>query len=160
MLSNGTRINANVTSLFISVQFCGLYILIEFIWCKVNTIFSIHHIKIPTFIGENPYLTLTNPPITQINQIIFCTSLCGDSIRVSTKIGPHQDDAGLFLCIYVLELLVECKCYVHSTCNCATYHWVVTNAEEAHHLNVSRNRRRTCKLSVRVHTTHGVGHTV
>ena len=42
----------------------------------------------------------------------------------------------------------------------ATYHWVVTNTQEAHHLNVSRNRRRTCELSVRVHTAQSVSHTV
>ena len=34
----------------------------------------------------------------------------------------------------------------------------ITNTEEAHHLNVSRNRRRTCELSVRVHTTQSIGH--
>ena len=48
----------------------------------------------------------------------------------------------------------------NSYSNGSTYHWVVTHTEEAHHLNVSRNRRRTCKLSVRVHTTKGIGHTV
>ena len=49
-------------------------------------------------------------------------------------------------------LLAQCQCYVYSASYCTTYHWVVTDTEEAHHLNVSRYRRRTCELSVRVHT--------
>ena len=39
-------------------------------------------------------------------------------------------------------------------------HRVVAHAEEAHHLDVRRYRRRTCELSVRVHTSHSIGHTV
>ena len=56
--------------------------------------------------------------------------------------------------------LLHCLLDSNSYCNSCTYHWVVTHTEEAHHLNVSRNRRRTCELSVRVHTTKSIGHTV
>ena len=55
-------------------------------------------------------------------------------------------------------LLIKCSSNVNSASNCTTNHRVVTDAEESHHLNVSWNRRRTCELCVRVHTTHCVSH--
>ena len=36
-------------------------------------------------------------------------------------------------------LLIESEVSLNSASNRATYHWVVTNTEEAHHLNVGRN---------------------
>ena len=39
-----------------------------------------------------------------------------------------------------MGLLIQCQRYIHSASYGATYHWVVTNTEEAHHLNVCRNR--------------------
>lgn len=36
-------------------------------------------------------------------------------------------------------LLVQSEVNVYCASNRATYHWVVTNTEEAHHLYVSRN---------------------
>ena len=36
-------------------------------------------------------------------------------------------------------LLVKCSSNVNSASNSATYHWVVTDAEESHHLNVCWN---------------------
>ena len=56
------------------------------------------------------------------------------------------------------KLLAKSQRYVYSASYCTTYHWVVTDTEEAHHLNVSRNRRRTCELSVRVHTAQSISH--
>ena len=44
--------------------------------------------------------------------------------------------------------------------NCSTNHWVVTHSDQTHHLNVSRYGRGTCELCVRVHTSHGICHTV
>ena len=41
-----------------------------------------------------------------------------------------------------------------------TDHGVVTCAQEAHHLNVGRNGRRTCELCIAVHTAHGISHAV
>ncbi len=40
--------------------------------------------------------------------------------------------------VYVL-LFVESLSNVNCHSHCTTYHWVVTNAEEAHHFNVCRN---------------------
>ena len=57
-------------------------------------------------------------------------------------------------------LLIKCSSNVNGASNCTTYHWVVTDSEESHHLNVCWNWWRTCKLCVRVHTTHCVGHTM
>ena len=54
MLSSGTRINANVTNLFISVLFVGLLVKLVLHAANVVIIFSTSHIEIPTFIGENP----------------------------------------------------------------------------------------------------------
>ncbi len=59
-----------------------------------------------------------------------------------------------------LLLLVQRQVDGYGDGNGSTYHGVVTDTQEAHHLNVSRNRRGTCELSVAVHTTHGVCHTV
>ena len=64
-----------------------------------------------------------------------------------------------FRYIVIVLLLIQSKCYVHGASYGATYHWIITNTEEAHHLNVCRNGRRTSKLSVRVHTTQCIGHT-
>ena len=41
------------------------------------------------------------------------------------------------------RLLIERSSNVNRTSNCTTYHWVVTDAEESHHLNVCWNRRQT-----------------
>ena len=37
-----------------------------------------------------------------------------------------------------------------------TNHRVVTSADEAHHVNVSRNGGRTCELSITMHTAHPI----
>ena len=57
-------------------------------------------------------------------------------------------------------LLVQKQVGLYGYSYGSTHHWVVAHAQIAHHLNVSRYRRRTCELSVAVHTTHGVGHTI
>ena len=36
-------------------------------------------------------------------------------------------------------LLIQRSSNVNSASNCTTYHWVVTDSEESHHLNVCRN---------------------
>ena len=53
-----------------------------------------------------------------------------------------------------MKLLVKTFIYSNCTSNCCANHRVVAHADKTHHLNVSRNRRRTCKLSVAVHTAH------
>ena len=40
-------------------------------------------------------------------------------------------------------LLIKCSSNVNGTCYSTTYHRVVTDAEESHHLNVCWNRRQT-----------------
>ena len=45
-------------------------------------------------------------------------------------------------------LLVQSQVDSYGDSYSSTYHRVVTHTEEAHHLYVSRNRRRTCELSV------------
>ena len=59
-------------------------------------------------------------------------------------------------CLFLVQSEVNSHCDGHGS----THHGVVANTEESHHLNVCRNRRRTCELSIAVHTTHCVGHTV
>ena len=58
------------------------------------------------------------------------------------------------------NLFVERSSNVNRTSNSTTYHRVVTDSEESHHLNVCWNWWRTCELCVRVHTTHSVGHSL
>ena len=53
-----------------------------------------------------------------------------------------------------MKLLVKTFIYSNCTSNCSANHRVVAHADKTHHLNVSRNRRRTCKLSIAVHTAH------
>lgn len=48
----------------------------------------------------------------------------------------------------VCLLLVQSQVNVYSASYRAAYHWVVSDAKEAHHFNVSRYGARTCKLSV------------
>ena len=50
--------------------------------------------------------------------------------------------------------------YGYCNSNCSTNHRVVTHSDQTHHLNVSRYGRRTCELCVRVHTSHGICHTI
>ena len=67
--------------------------------------------------------------------------------------------AAIFL-IAINLFLVQGEVDSYGDSHGSTHHRVVTNTQEAHHLDVSRNRRRTCELSVRVHATQGVSHTV
>ena len=63
-------------------------------------------------------------------------------------------------CAMQKRLLVQSESNVNGASYSTANHRVVTHTEEAHHLNVSRNRRRTCELSVRVHTAESICHTV
>ena len=64
----------------------------------------------------------------------------------------------LFLSLKLL--LIKRLLNGNRACNGHTNHRVVARAYKTHHLNVSRNGRRTGKLSVGVHTAHSIGHTV
>src|SRR5699024_5489530 len=44
--------------------------------------------------------------------------------------------------------------------DCHTNHGVVSCSDQTHHLHMSRYGRRTCKLSVRMHTAQCICHTV
>ena len=57
-------------------------------------------------------------------------------------------------------LLAERQSHVYCASYGATYHRVVADTEEAHHLYVCRNGGRTCELCIAVHTSEGIGHTV
>ena len=55
--------------------------------------------------------------------------------------------------------MIESQINVDGASYGATYHGVVADAEEAHHLYVGRHAGGTGELRVRVHTAEGVGHT-
>ena len=61
------------------------------------------------------------------------------SCWANTRKGPRNPSEGLFLFSAVQELLVERLGNVNSAGNGATYHRVVSDSEEAHHLDVCRN---------------------
>ena len=61
----------------------------------------------------------------------LCNVLCKRSFAALRMTECTQDDC--------LQLLVERSSNVNGACNCTTYHRVVTDAEESHHLNVCRN---------------------
>ena len=73
---------------------------------------------------------------------------------------PESPDGGHHyeLCIAALALhgLFDSNSASDSSAN----HRVVAHADESHHLNVCRNRGRTCKLCIRVHSAHRIGHAV
>ena len=55
-----------------------------------------------------------------------------------TQMGHIRVDMSHY-CIYINNvLLAQGEGYVNGAGYCATYHWVVADAEEAHHLNVCR----------------------
>ncbi len=57
--------------------------------------------------------------------------LCKRSFAALRMTECAQDDS--------LQLLIQRSSNVNSACNCTTYHRVVTDAEESHHLNVCWN---------------------
>ena len=57
-------------------------------------------------------------------------------------------------------LFVHSFLYSYSYSYAHANHRVVTSADEAHHLNMSRNGGGTSELCVAVHTTHGIRHAV
>ena len=57
-------------------------------------------------------------------------------------------------------LFFKCLCNPYCTCNGCAYHWVIAHSDKAHHINMSRYGRRTCKLCVTVHSAHGIRKTV
>ena len=59
-----------------------------------------------------------------------------------------------------LLLLVQGEVDGHGDGDCGADHRVVTDAKEAHHLDVSGHRAGAGELSVGVHTAHRIGHTV
>ena len=65
-----------------------------------------------------------------------------------------------FIYLIKYRLLAQSSSHVYRTSHCTSYHRVVTDTQEAHHFYVSRNWWRTSELSVWVHTTHSVSHTV
>ena len=56
--------------------------------------------------------------------------------------------------------MIESQINIHGASYGAAYHGVVADAEEAHHLYVSRYAGGTGKLRVGVHAAEGVGHAV
>ena len=61
----------------------------------------------------------------------LCNVFCKRSFAALRMTECAQDDS--------LQLLVQRSSNVNSTSNCTTYHRVVTDAEESHHLNVCWN---------------------
>lgn len=63
-------------------------------------------------------------------------------LREKIPHNSHKDYGGFLLCksyCFKQLLLVESEVSLNSASNRATNHRVVTDAEEAHHLNVGRN---------------------
>ncbi len=58
------------------------------------------------------------------------------------------------------ELFAQSERYIYGASYRTSYHRVVTDTEEAHHFHMSRYGRRTCELSIAVHTAQRIRHTV
>ena len=63
--------------------------------------------------------------------------------KIVQRKSPAVSRANSLLAISETNLFVERSSNVNSACNCTTYHRVVTDSEESHHLNVCWNRRQT-----------------
>ena len=59
-----------------------------------------------------------------------------------------------------VPLLLQCFLNGHSYANGSADHRIVAHAQEAHHFYVGRHGGGTGKLSVGMHTAHGIGHAV
>ena len=55
--------------------------------------------------------------------------------RIAQKKRHPRKDVSVKL-LRINRLLIKCSSNVNGASNCTTYHWVVTDAEESHHLNV------------------------
>ena len=67
-----------------------------------------------------------------------CHEVTGVEIIAKKKLGRSAELISL-LATSETNLFVERSSNVNRTSNCTTYHWVVTDAEESHHLNVCWN---------------------
>ena len=63
--------------------------------------------------------------------------------RKDVSVNIWQWDSSATLGMTLTRLLIKRSSNVNRTSNCTTNHWVVTDAEESHHLNVCWNRRQT-----------------
>ncbi len=79
---------------------------------------------------------------------------------LDTKIGlPKSNyDLGSPLASNFYAFILEFtffSCFFNRNCNCNSHtnHWVVTCTDKTHHFYVSRYRRRTSELCIRVHTS-------
>ena len=108
--------------------------------------------------------TVCTPPETDLSvaadrryRVQFCREIALGTLKIwgiaSVFIGkvhsvpqrksPAVSRANSLLAISETNLLIKRSSNVNRTSNCTTYHWVVTDTEESHHLNVCWNRRQT-----------------
>ena len=73
---------------------------------------------------------------------VFMAAERADKKETPSKLqrkSPAVSRANSLLATSETNLFVERSSNVNSACNCTTYHRVVTDAEESHHLNVCWN---------------------
>ena len=68
-----------------------------------------------------------------------CLSEAKTGVKIALKRKCSADCRALFFSSDSFELFVQSCRNVNSASNCTTNHWVVTDAEESHHLNVCWN---------------------
>ena len=71
-----------------------------------------------------------------LSQLYF--SLKGRSNKAKTK-RAFQLRKALFKILEISRLLIQSLSNVNSTSYCTTYHWVITDTQEAYHFYMSRN---------------------
>lgn len=80
------------------------------------------------------------------------------SVADQRKVGLGHGNLGKMLLEEETDCFLEFtffRCFFDRYCNSNSHsnHRIVTSADQSHHLYVSRYRRRSCKLSIRVHTS-------
>ena len=86
---------------------------------------------------------------------------CSRSLNKQQNPPPENQERVSYQLVSVgKDLALQSLFHSHSHGNGSADHGIVAHAQEAHHFNVGRHGGGTGKLSVGMHTAHGIGHAV
>ena len=102
------------------------------------------------------YPDISNRPLYFYNGLFFILFTFRPYFNHKRAFGvSHTERPSLKITLFMRSrALFEALLYRNSTRHGRADHGVVAHADQAHHFHVRRNRRRTRKLRVAVHTAH------
>lgn len=105
--------------------------------------------------GNNPMVGMTADFAVSIEETVILSEGFTDFSEKKTVPTIKGRYGQLYIYVIYLELASLSSLFnANSNSHGHADHRIVTCANQTHHLNVSRNGRRTSELSVRVHTAH------